>query len=233
MQRKTIISPSLICTDLCNLEREVIRLETLGCEMLHVDLLDGRFSPSMPIGLDTIRQLKKHTKMVFDTHVMSVANDFFVSELIDIGVERICFQLESQPTPGPLLHRIRNAGIRAGIALAPTTPVSALAYIIEQCDFVLLMQIDPGYASLPGTDREPYMLRKLEELQELLRRYAPDVTTEVDGRVDFACMPALMQRGVSVFVSGTKGIFSPCGTWEKNWEKLQEIIRQNGGGTVG
>ena len=87
------IVPSLICMDLCNLERDVHRLEAMGCSILHVDILDGRYSPCMPIGLDTIRQLRERTQMLFDVHIMSVANEFFVSEALSMGVERVCFQL--------------------------------------------------------------------------------------------------------------------------------------------
>ncbi len=224
------IAPSLICMDLCNLERDVHRLETLGCKMLHVDVLDGRYSPSMPIGLDTIRQLRQRTNMIFDAHVMSTANDFFVNQMIDIGAERICFQLESQPVPGPLIHAIRSHGRQAGIALAPPTPLSALEYLIEDCDYVLLMQIDPGYAFFPGQTREAYMLRKIEELQALIEKRNPHVTIEVDGRVDFDSIPVLLERGVKTFVSGTRGVFAPGTTWEQNWQKLHDMLI-NGGQT--
>lgn len=218
------IVPSLICMDLCNLERDVHRLEAMGCSILHVDILDGRYSPCMPIGLDTIRQLRERTQMLFDVHIMSVANEFFVSEALSMGVERVCFQLESQATPGPLLHRIRSAGCQTGIALAPSTPVSALDYLIEDCNFVLLMQIDPGYASFAGVSKEPYMLRKIEDLRALMDKRNPRATITVDGRVDFDSMPSLRQAGVQHFVSGTKGIFSPGDTWENNWQKLLTIV---------
>lgn len=222
------VAPSLICMDLCNLERDVRRLEALGCQTLHVDVLDGRYSPSMPIGLDVIRQLRQRTEMIFDAHVMSTANDFFVQQLIEIGAERICFQIESQPTPGPLVRAIRRAGREAGVALAPSTPVSSLEYLIEDCDFVLLMQIDPGYASFPGQTREAYMPRKFEDLGRLIREKNPSATIEVDGRVDFDCMPELLKYGVQTFVSGTKGIFCPERSWEENWKMLQAIL-ENGG----
>lgn len=212
--------------DLCNLERDVRRLEAMGCEMLHVDILDGRYSPSMPIGLDTIRQLRKKTQMLFDVHIMSLANEYFVGEVLDMGAERVCFQLESQPTPSPMLHRIRAAGCRAGLALAPSTPVSMLEYLIEDLDFVLLMQIDPGYASFAGTAKVPYMQRKIDDLRLLIEKYNPDATISVDGRVDFASMPYLLDAGVNTFVSGTKGIFHPDAAWEENWQRLLSILHE-------
>ena len=89
-----ILSPSLICLDMCNLEREVKTLENNGIKMLHVDILDGHFSPSMPLGLDTVRQLRAKTDLFFDCHVMVTEQDFFVDELLDIGVDQIVFHGE-------------------------------------------------------------------------------------------------------------------------------------------
>lgn len=228
-QKKAVIAPSLICVDLCNIERDVRRLEAMGCEMLHADVLDGRYSPSMPIGLDTIRHLRKRTQMDFDVHIMSVANEYFVDEMLDIGAQRLCFQLESQPTPGPLLHKIRSQGCTAGLALAPSTPISSLEYLIEDCDFILLMQIDPGYASYTDTAKQPYMQRKIGDLHSLIEKYHPEASITVDGRVDFASTPTLQRLGVHTFVSGTRGIFHSGASWEENWRHLQELIRQEGG----
>jgi len=219
------ISPSLICADLCNLERDVKRIEALGCSRLHIDVLDGHFSPSMPIGLGTVRQLRAKTSLAFDAHVMATANEFFVNELIDIGVERLCFQIEHEPTPGPLLQKIRNYGVKPGIALSPTTPVSMLEYIIEDCDFVLLMQIDPGYASLPGTQKKNYMHRKITDLNEMIQKYNPKAIIGVDGRVSIDEMPELLRCGVRMFVSGTSGFFNKNASWEENWSRMTEVLR--------
>lgn len=120
---KCILSPSLISVcDLCNLERSVHQLEEAGIEMLHVDILDGHFSPSMPLGLDTVRQLRKKTNMIFDVHLMATAHDFFVEELLDIGVEQLVFHGEMEPHMDNRLNQIRKAGVRAGVALKPGTP---------------------------------------------------------------------------------------------------------------
>lgn len=145
------ISPSLICMDLVNLETSVKELEAAGCEMLHVDVLDGYFSPSMPIGLDTIRQLRKKTDLYFDAHVMAVDNTYFMEELADIGVGRMCFQAETERHLSRKLSWLKEKGIEAGVALAPGTSVETLRYVLEQCDFVLLMMINPD--SRPAPER--------------------------------------------------------------------------------
>ena len=121
---KCVLSPSLICLDMCNLESQVRILEQAGITMLHVDILDGHFSPSMPLGLDLVRQLRDKTDMAFDCHVMVTEQDYFVDELLDIGVEQIVFHAETQPHIDGMLNRIHAKGVRAGVALKPATPLS-------------------------------------------------------------------------------------------------------------
>lgn len=132
-----MISPSLICLDLCELGGQVRALERAGAEMIHVDILDGHFSPSMPLGLETVRQLRARTSLAFDCHVMTTDQAFFVDELLDIGAWQIVFQVEGQRHVHGMLDRIRARGARAGVALAPATPLCALDFVLEECDAVL------------------------------------------------------------------------------------------------
>lgn len=115
-----IFSPSLICLDLCNLEAQVRELENSGCPMLHVDILDGYFSPSMPIGLDVVRQLRKKTNLPFDVHLMAREQDYFVEELLDIGVDQLVFHGECEPHLDNRLNMIHRAG--AGRASPSSRP---------------------------------------------------------------------------------------------------------------
>ena len=163
-----ILSPSLICLDMCNLEREVKTLEKAGIKMLHVDILDGHFSPSMPLRLDTVRQLRAKTDMFFDCHVMVTEQDYFVDELLDIGVDQIVFHGETQPHIDGMLNRIHAKGVKAGVALKPATPLSELEYVLDKCDTVLLMLINPGYAFVKGEKQVTYVDRKIRELRKMI-----------------------------------------------------------------
>ncbi len=142
--KKINVAPSLICLDLCNLEKEVQDVERLGADMLHVDLLDGYFSPSMPIGLDVIRQVRQITDLPFDVHLMVVKNDFFLEELYNIGVQRISIHAEGTRHLDKTLAEIKMHGIEAGIALCPATPLHVLEFAKARCDFILHMMINPG-----------------------------------------------------------------------------------------
>ncbi len=204
-QQKCILSPSLIsCCDLCNLEGSVKALERAGIEMLHVDILDGHFSPSMPLGLDTVRQLRSRTDMIFDVHLMTTAHDFFVEELLDIGVQQLVFHGEMEPHMDNRLNQIRNAGVRAGVALKPATPLSSLEYVLEKCDAVLLMLINPGYAQSKSEGQVPYADRKVRELHEMIASRGLDTKVILDGRISKDNMAAFAPEGIAdIFVAGS------------------------------
>ncbi len=215
------IFPSLICTDPLHRLDAVRELEALGVDGLHVDILDGHFSPSMPLGLDTVRALRQHTGLPFDVHLMVTDNEFFIEEMIALGVERLCFHVESALHVDRLLQRVAAAGIVPGIALKPATPLSVLEYLLERIDFVLLMLINPGFAGHRTETRVPYAVRKVAACRRFLdSRGAGHVAIEVDGRVDFDSIPELVAAGADILVAGTRSLFHPAGTLGENLTRI-------------
>lgn len=202
-KEQCIISPSLICLDLCNLESQVRVLERQGIKALHVDILDGHFSPSMPLGLDTVRQLRKKTNLAFDCHVMVKEPDYFVEELLDIGVEQLVFHAETADHLDGMLNRIHAKGVRAGVALKPGTPLSALEYVLEKCDTVLLMLINPGYAFVKGETQVPYAERKVKELRQMIEERGLHTKIEIDGRISPDNIRSYGKKDVDIFVTGS------------------------------
>ena len=200
---KCILSPSLICLDMCNLESQIKELEVASIKMLHVDILDGHFSPSMPLGFETVKQLRAKTDMEFDAHVMVTKPDYFVDELLDIGVQQIVFHIETAPHVDGMLNRIKSKGVKAGVALKPSTPLSALEYIIEKCDTVLLMLINPGYASSAAEKQVAYADRKICELRSMIRDRGLPTKIEIDGRISPANIEAYGNGDVDIFVVGS------------------------------
>ena len=198
-----ILSPSLICLDMCNLEREVRSLEKAGIKMLHVDILDGHFSPSMPVGLDTVRQLRAKTDMFFDCHVMVTEQDYFVDELLDMGVDQIVFHGETQPHIDGMLNRIHAKGVKAGVALKPSTSLTELEYVLDKCDTVLLMLINPGYAFVKGEKQVAYADRKIRELRKMITDRGLKTKIEVDGRISPDNIRTYGKGDVDIFVTGS------------------------------
>ena len=197
------VSPSLICLDMLNVMDQIKELESAGVQMLHIDILDGHFSPSMPLGFELVKQLKPKTKLAFDCHLMVNDPEYFVDELIDCGVEQIVFHMETADHVDGLINKIHNAGIRAGVAIKPVTPISSLEYIIEKCDNVLLMLINPGYASSAGESQVQYAERKIMDLQNLISKRNPGCLIEVDGRISLKNMEDFPRYGVNLYVGGT------------------------------
>ena len=200
-----ILTPSLIsCCDPCNLEASVRSLERAGIEMLHVDIIDGYFSPDMPLGLNTVKRLRQLTDMVLDVHLMAKNNEFFVSELLSIGVDQLVFHIESETHVDRRLKQIRAAGARAGVALKPATSLSCLDYVLDSCDAVLLMLINPGFAHLAGEAQVPYAARKIAQLHERIAKESPQTRVILDGRVSEAEIETYGTSGMAdIFVAGS------------------------------
>ncbi len=218
------LAPSLICTDLCNLERDVHKLEAAGVDFLHVDLLDGHFSPSMPIGIEVVRQVRRKTRLPFDVHLMVENNEFFIREMADIGVQRICFHYESAFHVDRMLDLIKGQNILAGIALSPATPLTVVDFVLEKLDFVLLMLINPGFAGHAGEKQVPYALRKISECRRLLDDRGRDIPIEVDGRVCFETIPGIVAAGAGTLVTGSSCLFHQGASFAENLKKIQNAI---------
>ena len=219
--KKCVVSPSLICLDMCNLESQVRVLEQNGIEMLHVDILDGHFSPSMPLGLETVRQLRQKTDLAFDCHIMTDPQEYFIDELLDIGVQQVVFHAETQRHIDGMINRIHAAGARAGVALKPSTPLSVLDYVLEKCDSVLLMLINPGFASAKNETQVPYADRKIRELRAMIDARGLNTRISLDGRISRQNIRSWGCGAADQFVLG-----STClrrGELEKSLEEMSAL----------
>ncbi|MCQ2508244.1 MAG: ribulose-phosphate 3-epimerase [Dorea sp.] len=198
------ISPSMITLDLCNLEQQCKLVEESGIEMIHVDILDGHFSPSMPLGLDTVKQLRKKTNLEFEAHVMVTEPQFFIDELIEAGCSQIVFHIETCDHVDGTINYIHSKGVRAGVALKPATSLSTLDYVLDKCDAVLLMLINPGYAQVKGEAQTPYSARKIAELHKMIKDRGLDTQVILDGRISPDNIRTYGPTGeANIFVAGS------------------------------
>lgn len=223
-RREVTIAPSLICADLCNLERDVHSLEEAGITALHVDFVEPHFSPSMPLGLDVIRQLRSRTTLAFDVHIMARMNEFFIRELIDIGADSIVFHVETECHIEKMLQIIRDADVKCGVALNPATPLDVLDYIAPELDYVLLMLINPGYAGSVGENRVRYAERKIHDCRRKLDEQESLARIVIDGRVSFDIIPALVKAGADVLVGGSGSVFRKGYSYAENCRELRDLL---------
>ena len=222
-EQQCIISPSLICLDMMHIEDQVRRLENVGIKMLHIDILDGHFSPSMPLGFEVVKQLRNITDLKFECHVMTMSPEYFVEELLGAGADQITFHVETASHPDGLINTIKAEGVRAGLALKPSTPISVLEYEIEKCDAVLLMQINPGYASSKSEEKVSFADRKIRDLRRMITERNLNTKVILDGRVSLESIRDYGDGLVDIFVGGTTCISS---TDVENSVKQVQKIRE-------
>ena len=202
-RKPCIITPSLITLDMCRLEEQVRILEDAGITHLHIDILDGYFSPSFPLGLEAVKQLRDRTSLEFDVHLMVKDQQYFVDELIGIGVQQIVFHIEEEPHVDNMLNYIKSKGVRAGVGLKPATSLSSLDYVLEKCDAVLLMLINPGYASSKSESQVSYSERKIRDLRKMITENNCDTKISIDGRISLENIENFSAGLVDMFVTGS------------------------------
>lgn len=213
-----LIAPSMMCADQCNLEADLRRLEATGADWLHFDVMDAHFVPNMPLGLEMIRALRPKTALPFDVHLMVDNADFFVRELVKIGVQYVSVHAEACKHLDRTLNLIREQGMKAGVALNPATPLEALDYVSESLDFVMLMTVNPGFA---GQKLVPSALRKIADCRQKL---GPKMLIEVDGNVSFANIPKMVTAGADALVAGTSSVFHKDSTLAENFTITRAAI---------
>ena len=152
---------------------------------------------------------------------MVTEQDFFVDELLDIGVDQIVFHGETQPHIDGMINRIHAKGVKAGVALKPSTPLTEVEYVLEKCDTVLLMLINPGYAFVKGEKQVTYADRKIRELRKMINDRGLDTKIEVDGRISPLNIETYGKEDVDIFVTGSTCI--DRNNMEESLKKLNEL----------
>jgi len=190
------IAPSILSADFGRLADEVAEVTATGVKIIHLDVMDGHFVPNITIGPPVIAKLRKHSDLVFDSHLMISEPDKYVEAFAQAGVDNITFHIEVVDDPAAMVARIHDLGCTAGITLNPGTPVEAIAKVAPLCEMVLVMTVQPGFG---GQQFMPEVAKKIVEIREIV---GPDVRIEVDGGIYPETAPIVVGYGADTLVAG-------------------------------
>ncbi|HEY7337034.1 MAG TPA: ribulose-phosphate 3-epimerase [Bryobacteraceae bacterium] len=215
------ILPSILSADFARLGEQVSRLESAGCRMLHLDVMDGHFVPNLTIGPPVVESLRKVSKAIFDVHLMIEDPDKYAPVFIQAGANQVSVHRETCPHLDRTLRAIRDEGARAGVVINPATPVASLDEVLDIADYVLVMSVNPGFG---GQEFIPNALHKVRQLARRKMEGGLQFSIEIDGGITLENVGDAIRAGVEWVVAGSS-IFhtvNPVNAFEEMTQIAQE-----------
>ncbi len=201
-----IIAPSILSANFLNLEKDIEMINQSEADWFHLDVMDGRFVPNISFGLPVIAAMKKAAKKVFDVHLMIVEPEKYFEDFAKAGANILSVHYEASTHLHRSLQAIKALGMKAGVAINPHTPVSALEDVISDIDLVCMMSVNPGFG---GQKFIPHTLKKIETLKEIILRNNAGTLIEIDGGVTLENAKDILHAGADVLVAGNTVFSSP------------------------
>lgn len=195
-----IISPSILSADFNHLGRDVKAVENSRAKWIHIDVMDGTYVPNISFGFPVIESIRKQTNLFFDVHLMIVHPEKYIQRFAEAGADLITVHAEACTHLDRTIQEIRQAGVKVGVALNPAIPLSAIEYVLDKVDMILIMTVNPGYG---GQKYIPYCDRKIHELRTMIKERGLDVDIQVDGGVTPDNIASIAECGANVFVAGS------------------------------
>jgi ribulose-phosphate 3-epimerase len=201
-----LIAPSLLAADFGNLERDVRMVEQSEADWHHIDVMDGMFVPNISFGMPVIEAIGRHASKPMDVHLMIEAPDRYISKFAELGAAILTVHVEACAHLHRTLHAIREAGMKAGVALNPHTSLSSIEEVLGDVDLVCIMSVNPGFGGqkfIPGT------FDKVRRLAAMREAHSADFLIEIDGGVGESNAPQLVTAGADVLVAGSSVFRAP------------------------
>ncbi|MDR2835555.1 MAG: ribulose-phosphate 3-epimerase [Bacteroidales bacterium] len=198
------ISPSLLSADFMNLEKDIKMLNESSASMLHLDIMDGVFVSNITFGIPIIKQIRKKTDKILDTHLMIVQPEKYIKEFKNAGANILTVHYEASTHLNRTIQEIKELGMKAGVALNPHTNVNLLENILPYVDLILIMSVNPGFGGQSFIENS---LIKIKKLKQLIDEINPNVKIEVDGGVNLENYTKIINAGADILVAGN-AVFS-------------------------
>ena len=224
------VAPSILSADFGRLADEVRAAEEAGADVIHVDVMDGRFVPNITVGPLVVRAVRAATKLPLDVHLMIVEPERYLDDFAHAGADSISVHLEASPHLHRTVEHIRGLGKRASVAVNPHSPLDGLDVVLPELSMVLLMTVNPGFG---GQRFIEAVVPKIRALRAEVRRRGLDVDIEVDGGIDSATASIVVGAGANVLVAGSAVFGAPDGDYRAAIDALRAGAARAGGAAAG
>lgn len=214
-----ILSPSILSADFCRLGEEINDVVQAGAQYIHVDVMDGIFVPSISYGMPVIKSIRKATNAVFDVHLMITEPGRYIKEFVESGADIITVHVEACRDTAETIRDIKNAGVKAAVALNPETPVEKVMPYLDDVDMVLVMSVHPGFG---GQKFIPDVLDKVRIIRNYFNENKMNTDIEIDGGINFDNAGQALDAGVNILVAGSS-VYR--GNPAENTKRFLEIMR--------
>ncbi len=197
---KVQIAPSILSADFSRLGREIADVQEAGADLIHVDVMDGRFVPNITIGPLVVRAIRPVTDLPLDVHLMIVEPERYIEDFVRAGADIVTVHVEACVHLHRTIQQIKSLGVRAGAVLNPATHPSVLDYVLEDLDVVLVMSVNPGFG---GQEFIPSALRKISQVRKMCQSRGVSMIIEVDGGVNSRTIRSVVDAGADICVAGS------------------------------
>lgn len=216
---RPLISASVLAADFMHFEEEIHAVEKAGADYIHIDVMDGRFVPNITFGSQLVSSIRQVTSLPLDVHLMIAPVDPHIESFAEAGASIITIH----PEAGPHLHRslskIRSFGIKAGVALNPSTPLESIISILPALDLILVMTVNPGFG---GQHYIPYMTEKIQSVRSLINQSEYPILLQVDGGITRDIAYDIVNAGADILVAGTAIFRGSAGSYKENIQRLKD-----------
>lgn len=221
MTTPILIAPSLLAADFARLGEQLQQAEAAGSDLIHVDVMDGRFVPNISLGPLVVEAAGRSTALPLDVHLMIVEPERYLAAFAQAGADRVSIHVEATPHLHRGLQTIRELGCKAGVAINPHTPAGALSEVMHLLDVIIVMTVNPGFG---GQKFLPETLPKIRQCRALIEQSGRSIDLEVDGGINTETAKAAVEAGASVLIAGTT-IFNPHHSVKDGVERLRAALK--------